>query len=299
MRAESSPIRWLVLALVLVVSQPAMAGDGFLKHLDTLMRNYSESFYKDGSPGAIAEKWFRGGPRTWLSLKEMDATMKGYSEANQKVGEQAWTDLKACLSDLISFRTYLPSGLMEELVKLKARFLSRCEKPWADDGGSSGFAGEAESPVAMAEELSSPSGSIDARASSTHPPAKASAEDVARMNQTFDLFVRFQKAARRGVLSVEKRDAARSLQLRERLMNQTSQMEDKLLDRVSGNTTAITALKGFIDTIEPTVAKGCLERFLTRLGKKENHAALSAEGSSRARERSLMVRALRKKVSGR
>lgn len=294
-----------VLAAALVIANtatPARSGE-FLKHLDTLMKNYSESFYKEGSPGDIAEKWFRGGPKVWFSLKEMDATMKGYADAQQKVGEQALADLKVVAKDLISFKTYLPSGVVESLGRLKARFLARAANPWADDG-----AGAAAGAQMASVELSGgdagdgalpDSGSMASvtRASGTRRPGGKPTEGKDGITDSFASYVGFRKTAQVAVKSAAKLDPDKKKQVTERVINHARRLETVLVARLLANDTAITALEDYIKTLDAATARGCFTGALTRLVKEANAAAMADGADARATRIARHATALKTKVT--
>lgn len=288
---------------VLVLTSSASrveAKEGFLKHLDTLMRNYSNSFYAEGSPGDIAEKWFRGGPKVWFSLKEMDTTMKSYADAQQKVGEQALADLKVVAKDLISFKTYLPSGVVESFGRMKARFLARAANPWADDGAggaagaemasvelSGGDAGDGEVPAASM---------IRVRASGTRKPKQTEGKEG--ITDSFASYVGFRKTAQTAVQGASKLDAEKKKQVTERVLGHARRMETVLVKRLLANDTAITALEDYVKTLEPATAKGCFSTALTRLVKEANAAAMADSADAKAAKIAKHAAALKARVNG-
>jgi hypothetical protein len=317
----------LALAMAAASALPVQAGDGFLKHLDTLMRNYADSFYKEGSPGDVAEKFFRGGN---FGLKAIDQAMRAYGDASQKVGEQAWTDLKVVLKDLLDVKTYLPGplkkaweALVAELAVLKARFLARCENPWADDPPAGGSAA-AEVPSA-APEAAPESGAADGalpegepaaplasgiapggaggavRASSIRP---RSSRRVARvvgareMEDAFDEFVRVRKNAQRGIEMIRSLEAGRRAQVQEKLVRQAHEMEDMLLAKLRSNPTALKALSSYLARLDRRTAQGSFRRLLTRLTQALNAAALADRRNARARERAAAAASLKARILG-
>jgi hypothetical protein len=260
------------------------AKEGFLKHLDTLMQNYAGSFYKEGSPGDVAEKWFRGGPKVWFSLKEMDTTMRAYGDAQQKVGEQALADLKVVLKDLISFKTYLPSGVVDSLATLKARFLARAANPWADDAGG-GAAADFSPSDSGGEDGSLPeSGSM---ASSIRAPAasktKGKTEDRGGMRDSFESFVGFRKNAQKAVKASEKLDADKKTAIQAAVLKHARQMEETLVARLSRNETAIDELARYCDSLDAPTARGCFASAAGKLVRVTNSAAMSGDKSAKKR----------------
>ena len=284
----------LALAALVIAgtATPAHSGE-FLKHLDTLMKNYSESFYKEGSPGDIAEKWFRGGPKVWFSLKEMDTTMKGYADAQQKVGEQALADLKVLGHDLISFKTYLPSGVVASLGRMKARFLARAANPWADDaaGASAG--------INMASaDLSGGDSSVPAasqiRASGTRVPS----EDKTGIVDSFTSYVGFRKSAQEAVQSAQNLDPDKRKLVIDGILAHANRMEDVLVARLSKNDSAIADLTEFTSTLDAPTAKGCFGTAVNKLVRVTNAAAMADGADKRAKDIAAHAGALKKKLVG-
>ena len=287
-------------ALVIAgTATPARSGE-FLKHLDTLMKNYSESFYKEGSPGDIAEKWFRGGPKTWFSLKEMDTTMKGYADAQQKVGEQALADLKVVAHDLISFKTYLPSGVAESLAKMKARFLARCANPWADDG-----AGASQGVDMATTELSGGDvgdGSLPAaqsvRASAIRVPGGAQTEGKDGITDSFASFVTFRQTAQSAIQSAGSLDPAKKKEVTDHVISHARRLETVLVARLLRNDAAIADLDEYCQTLPAATAKGCFSGALTQLVQKANAAAMSDHATDQSKAIAKHAAALKKKIAG-
>jgi hypothetical protein len=292
----------MLAALLIAGTATSARSEGFLKHLDTLMQNYAGSFYKDGSPGDIAEKWFRGGPKVWFSLKEMDTTMKAYGDAQQKVGEQALADLKVLGKDLISFKTYLP-GSVETFGRLKARFLARAANPWADDGaGAAAGVDMASADLSGASDDSIPDSGPTAasriRASGTRVPAGKKTESKRGMTDSFATYVGFRKTAQVAVKSAQKLEAGKRKQIVERVIAHANRMEDVLVARLSTNDTALLALDEYIKTLDAATAKGCFGPALTKLVRQANAAALAESADAKTKQLAKHASALKRSVMG-
>lgn len=297
MRKASAGI--MLAALVIAgTATPARSGE-FLKHLDTLMRNYSESFYKEGSPGDIAEKWFRGGPKVWFSLKEMDTTMKSYADAQQKVGEQALADLKVVAKDLISFKTYLPNGLVQSLGAMKARFLARCANPWADDGAGAGAGMEMASTELSGGDVGDgglPAASMTRASGTRVPGGKAEGKDG--MTDSFVSYVNFRKSAQAACKEAGSVDASKKKEITDHVLSHARRMETVLVAKLLKNDTALTALDEFCATLPAGTARGCFGTALTRLVKEANAAAMASGADPKAKTIAKHAAALKKKIAG-
>jgi hypothetical protein len=112
-----------------------------LEDLDKAMKDYANNIQ---TTGENAGKFLTGKD---YSLTALDAAMKAYVADTQKTGDDALADLKPFIHDLLDIKTYLPEAVIKawqafvaELAVLRARFLRRCENPWADDPPAGGGA---------------------------------------------------------------------------------------------------------------------------------------------------------------
>lgn len=234
----------LVVGLALVVAPAAHAG--FMQDLDKAMRTYGDNIVKTGDNNIATMKTLLEKVKTGKFkeiLPAIDAGMKTYGGDLQKTGDDAIADIKAIVKDLTDIKTYIPAPLLKlweafvaELAVLRARFLYRCEHPWADDppagGGGGGnenppppadppagggdtpppadpppaspapapAGGSAASPAADTPPPTGDSGSLpgDAQASSIRASGtRGPVVDVAGMNGAFDDFVGVRKAAQK------------------------------------------------------------------------------------------------------
>jgi hypothetical protein len=253
---------------------PHVCQAGILQALDTLMQNYAKSFYAEGSPGAIAEDWFKG---------KKEATLAAYAEAQQRVGEQALTDLKALVKELGTFSNYIPGDLAKHFATLKARFLARAANPWADDGG-----GAASATRTFASSIATPLAS------------RTSGEvlDVDGMRQQFDDFVALRKDAQAAIISVRGRPSNERQIVEDGVKREAYQAEDLLLTKLTHNKRAFAAFVRWSDQQEHRVAKGALTRLVTRLVRSLSSRAVNSADRS-VRQRAQTALELKNRIAAR
>lgn len=173
--------RRTLVALTVVASMMAtpIVQAGFLDKVDKAMKDYAGNIQAEGDANLATMKTIVDALKKGefkAILPAIDAGMKSYGAAMQKTGDDAWADLKPILQDLVNPATYIPGPIKKmweaicaELAVLKARFLRRCENPWADDPPAGGGAGGSEEPAPPAEPPAPP-------AEPPAPPAEPPAE---------------------------------------------------------------------------------------------------------------------------
>lgn len=155
------------IALHLAVG-PGFAGPkAFLEKLDAAMKNYGNNIVAEGDANLATMKdvWDKVKHGKFKELPQsVHNGMVNYGTSMQKTGDDALTDSKAMLKELLNVRTYIPEfilkawdALVGKLSELKARFLARCENPWADDPPAGGGGGASDSEPAPAAD-SAPAG---------------------------------------------------------------------------------------------------------------------------------------------
>lgn len=158
---RSNRRRLVALTVVASLMATPIVQAGFLDKVDKAMKDYAGNIQAEGDANlatmkAIVDALKKGEFKAILPA--IDAGMKSYGAAMQKTGDDAWADLKPILQDLINPATYIPGpikkmweAIVAKLAVLKARFLRRCENPWADDPPAGGGAGGSEEPAPPAE----------------------------------------------------------------------------------------------------------------------------------------------------
>jgi hypothetical protein len=124
----------LLLGLTGLTPSAQAANNKFLEHLDGLMNKYRDN---QTATGDHALAFITGKKYSGADIK---AALEAYEKDLQKTGEDGQADLKLLLDDLKDPTNFLPGPLkklweniVQELAVLRARFLRRCQNPWADD----------------------------------------------------------------------------------------------------------------------------------------------------------------------
>lgn len=317
-----------VVACLLAALTASAACAGFLKDLDTLMRNYADNIIKQGDDVRNA---FANG----FDMKALDTAMKAYSDDIIKTGDDAWRDLKAVLKDLLDIRTYLPGPLraaweafVKEIAVLRQRFLWRTEHPWEDDPPAGGgdnppsnivvgptpgdgsppadtqpadpapVTGPSPSPVSDPAPLS---GKLpgDASASVTRGAKVLSQKG---MVLELDTFVNYRKTTEKAHGWLSGLDAQKKQAIGPKvdwMVREAHRMDEVLVAKAASNATFLKVLVAYVKRLDASTARGSFGNVLSNLARKLNADAMADRGSAVKRSRAIEIAALKKQVMGR
>lgn len=152
MRMQKDLFRVLLTgSLVLMIGFASPAKAGILQALDKVMRDYATGIVDQGDKAwKLMTSFFVKAPDGSTRAKEFDKYFKEYAKTfyeDGTLGGMMLTDCKALVKELLTVSNYLPGplkaaweALAKDIAGLKARFLSRCEKPWDDAAAEAAYA---------------------------------------------------------------------------------------------------------------------------------------------------------------
>ena len=306
MRAKRKSLVALTLVSALVATPMVQAG--FLTDVDKAMKDYAGNIQKEGDDNLATMKTVVDAVKKGefkAILPAVDAGMKSYGTNMQKTGDDAWADLKPILKDLVDPKTYLPGPLKKaweafvaELAVLKARFLRRVDKPWADDppAGGGGAGGDPQPPPANPPPANPPppasvappappsvSATIPTTGGDGSLPAAASSirgevVDVDGMNDTFGEYLGVRQTALAAHSWSESKLSATAQgpvgTKIERMAWHARDMEDRLFAKLRANRTAAKAFIAWASHLDAATAKQHLAGLTSRLHQSWNMEAL-------------------------